>query len=346
MEKILNRVQWVDFAKGVAIILMVVAHVIWQGTNLIAFIYTFHMPFFFVMAGYLLNTEKWSRRWEGFISKLGRRLLIPYFLANILHYPIWFIFCHCFGRLAIYDWATRDPVEVILAFFVGNTYNIGIWLILTPLWFLPCLFFAEIIFLKLNELFGKNPAKMIKIIILVSLAGCLMKSLPIILGLDIALAAQIFIFFGNWIRKNNFLDRLNFGTCIIFFAIMFAVTYFNGRIAMHNRTYGNPILFYIGGIVGSLFVMKISMWLANLKNKACEFVKFCGAQSMSILVFHYALNAVTYNFTVAIAPRNAELGLRLLEPQFEFFIIACGILIPVWIAKNFSKAPVIKYFCA
>jgi len=67
MEKILNRVQWVDFAKGVAIILMVVAHVIWQGTNLIAFIYTFHMPFFFVMAGYLLNTEKWSRRWERFI---------------------------------------------------------------------------------------------------------------------------------------------------------------------------------------------------------------------------------------------------------------------------------------
>ena len=345
MEKKLNRLQWADFAKGVAIILMVTAHVIHQETDLIAFIYTFHMPFFFVMAGYLLNTEKWSRRWQEFISKLGRRLLIPYFLANFLHYPIWFIFCHCFGILAIYDWASRDPLEVILAFFVGNTYHIGIWLILTPLWFLPCLFFAEVIFLKLKEIFGNNPAGMFKIIILVSFTGCLLGRLPIILGMDIALAAQIFIFFGNWIRKNNFLDRLNFGSCVIFLAVMFAVTYFNGQIAMHSRHYGNPILFYIGGIVGSLFVMKISMWLANFENKVCNFIKFCGKQSMAILVFHYALNAVTYNFTVAIEPRNAELGLRLLEPPSEFFIIACGVLIPALIAKKFNKVPIIKYFC-
>ncbi len=69
MNENFKRIQWVDFAKGIAIILVVMAHVITKETPLINFIYTFHMPFFFVMAGYLLNTEKWSRRFSEFKSK-------------------------------------------------------------------------------------------------------------------------------------------------------------------------------------------------------------------------------------------------------------------------------------
>lgn len=54
-----GRINWIDFAKGVAIILVVIGHVIPESINLFGFIYAFHMPFFFIMAGYLLNTEKW-----------------------------------------------------------------------------------------------------------------------------------------------------------------------------------------------------------------------------------------------------------------------------------------------
>ena len=92
--------------------------------------------------------------------------------------------------------------------------------------------------------------------------------------------------------------------------------------------------------------MKISIWLTNLNNKVFDFVKYCGKESMAILIFHIPIIAVAYNFTVAIDSKNAELGLRLLPSEFEFFIIICGVIIPVLIAKKFGDKPVITYFCA
>ena len=55
-----ERINWVDFAKGVAIILMVLGHAVYN--DLQKFIFVFHMPFFFIMAGFLLNFEKWGGR--------------------------------------------------------------------------------------------------------------------------------------------------------------------------------------------------------------------------------------------------------------------------------------------
>lgn len=55
-----QRIKWVDFAKGFVIILMVLGHVIIYTSDLCKFIYVFHMPFFFVMAGFLLNLDKWG----------------------------------------------------------------------------------------------------------------------------------------------------------------------------------------------------------------------------------------------------------------------------------------------
>ena len=53
-----ERIVWVDFAKGSAIILVVLGH--FSEGDLQKFIFVFHMPFFFVMAGYLLNFNKWG----------------------------------------------------------------------------------------------------------------------------------------------------------------------------------------------------------------------------------------------------------------------------------------------
>jgi len=54
-----QRIDWVDFAKGFVMILVVLGHAILAG-SLQNFIYVFHMPFFFVMAGFLLNLDRWG----------------------------------------------------------------------------------------------------------------------------------------------------------------------------------------------------------------------------------------------------------------------------------------------
>ena len=342
----LKRLQWVDFSKGIVIILVVVAHVMHRGTFEIAFIYTFHMPFFFVMAGYLLNVAKYEKRYNDFVNKSFKRLVFPYFLANFLYYPVWYIFCHLMGRLAIYDWAYRAPLDVLRNIFIGNIPAVNIWLVLHPLWFLMCLFFAEILYLKLCIGFKEKTTKIFGAVCILSVAGYILGAhLPLPLGIDIALVAQFFIFVGNFIKKNNLLEKMNFGSCVIFLAMVFAITYLNGKITMDGREYGNLILLYIGGIVGSLFVMKISMAAADIGNKISDFISYCGKQSMIILVLHIPIIAVTYNLTLAINPKYAELGLRFLPIGVETFIIAVAVIFPVIIAKKFGDKSIVKYFC-
>ena len=85
MTLLKERISWIDFAKGIAIILVVLGHSIDEG-SLQKFIYVFHMPFFFVASGFLLNLDKWggAENYKPFADKLVRRLLVPYYLAEIL----------------------------------------------------------------------------------------------------------------------------------------------------------------------------------------------------------------------------------------------------------------------
>ena len=340
-----DRVQWIDFAKGFAIILVVAAHVM-PKNDINDLMSAFRMPFFFVMAGYLLNAEKWGRRWQEFKSKLYRRLLLPYFLSNFLWYPIWFIACYLLGDLAIQNWTQRNQLGAFLAIFIGNNYNLGVVLLLYPLWFLPCLLYAELIYLKLHNYFGARTSAFLKAIFILSAAGYVLGFfLHLPLGIDIAFAVQIFILAGRLIKKYELVDKLNFGACLILLALPFLEIWLSGYVDMNKRIYGNFILFYAAGIAGSLLVMKISVLLTSFSNKFCDFISYCGRQSLMILILHVPIIEIVYQATLLIASLNSEFSVRILFPEFYFVLLICGVLIPVWIAKNFGKAPVIKNFC-
>ena len=76
-----KRMGWLDTAKGIAILLMVAGHIPqidlhpWR-----LMIFTFHMPLFFMAAGY---TAKAELRWSS-IKKSAARLLIPYLGAALI----------------------------------------------------------------------------------------------------------------------------------------------------------------------------------------------------------------------------------------------------------------------
>lgn len=54
-----NRIQWIDFVRGFVVILMVMGHVM-PDCAARKIIFVFMIPFFFIMAGYVMNVEKWS----------------------------------------------------------------------------------------------------------------------------------------------------------------------------------------------------------------------------------------------------------------------------------------------
>lgn len=71
-----KRVGYVDVARGIAMICIVLGHL--HVSNINRVVYTFHLPIFFLISGYFIS-EKSSL--SGFIKKKFRTLLVPYFIT-------------------------------------------------------------------------------------------------------------------------------------------------------------------------------------------------------------------------------------------------------------------------
>lgn len=343
-EKISSRIAWIDFAKGVTIIIVVLGHVIIGRMDLNKFIFVFHMPFFFIMAGYLLNLDKWSGadNYKKFEAKLYNRLLRPYFLAELLWYPIWFVVCHEAGFLKyLWGWCATNPFEAFIMIFIGNGNGKG--LILTQLWFLPALFFTEIIFIKLYNRLNAIGAEILTLTVVVasSLGIYFANFFVMPWGVDIALAAQIFILAGVLIRKHNIIERINLQVAFVLSLIIIVAFCFNVRIDMNYRCYGNVLLFYAGGIAGTLLIMKLSALMTE--GKVFELISACGRQSMMILVMHLIFANVFYE--IIAATTNFPPKVFFYDPIIISGATLVGVLIPLFIAERFGKFPVLKYFC-
>lgn len=336
-----ERIAWLDFAKGIAIIVVVWGHAVVDEIDANKFFAVFRMPFFFVTAGFLLNLDKWSgaENYKKFSAKLVKRLLVPYYLAELLWYPIWLVVCHKAGFLShLWDWESLKPLESFLAIFFGNGNDKG--LILGQLWFLPALFFTEIIFIKLYNRLNRIGAEVFVAAIFLA-GGVGLNSIILPMGIDVALAAQIFIFAGVLIRRYNFVDKLTPINCAVLTLILIASFYSNELVNMNFRVYGNGLLFYSGGLAGTFLVMKISALMTD--GKIFSLISDCGRQSMMILVLHPIIANVLFEVLAQTTTLPHERFLT--EPTIIFAVTAAGVLIPLFVAKKFGKLPVMKYFC-
>lgn len=98
---------YIDIAKGIGIFLVVLGHYVnpffmpdyFQ--HIVNFVYTFHMPLFMAMSGFLFGKSFGKvNNYRSFVLKKSQRLLIPYFTISILLFGIKYI-CGFF-----------DPIEI------------------------------------------------------------------------------------------------------------------------------------------------------------------------------------------------------------------------------------------
>lgn len=84
-----NRINWIDWAKVIAISLVVFGHIPMIPGNLPQkYITSFHMPLFFLISGYLTKKEIFGKRT---LQKYWHTLIIPYIFYNIIFYPYWIV---------------------------------------------------------------------------------------------------------------------------------------------------------------------------------------------------------------------------------------------------------------
>jgi len=135
-----NRIEYLDIMKGIAIILVVTGHCCElpaHPTMLVKFIYAFHMPLFFLAAGMVVKPSQsdWHSDWQRFVKRFVS-LMVPYF--------IWcMIYMDCtaenFGRMF---YASFQSIKA-----TGAECR--------QMWFLPCLFVAEVMIHSILKLSGR-----------------------------------------------------------------------------------------------------------------------------------------------------------------------------------------------
>ena len=74
----MNRIDWIDTAKGYGMLCVIIGHLGTPGIS--AFVYTFHMPLFFFLSGFLFHHQK---KIVPFILRKTKSLVIPYFCLAI-----------------------------------------------------------------------------------------------------------------------------------------------------------------------------------------------------------------------------------------------------------------------
>ncbi len=84
-----NRINWIDWAKAIAIFFVVYGHIPEEeGSYFHNYIILFHMPLFFFISGYLTKVEYFS---TSTLKKYWHTLVIPYLFYNIIFYPYWVV---------------------------------------------------------------------------------------------------------------------------------------------------------------------------------------------------------------------------------------------------------------
>ncbi|MBH1998988.1 MAG: acyltransferase family protein [Sphingomonadaceae bacterium] len=129
-----DRLDWVDVARGIGILAVVVGHV-WTRGPLRDAVYSFHMPLFFLLSGMLSRPQP--------IGAFTRRQLIgqmrPYIIFLALLIVADQIIEPLKGGRPIFHLWPQDVVPILL----GGSWLRGPY---TIFWFVPCLMVARILF--------------------------------------------------------------------------------------------------------------------------------------------------------------------------------------------------------
>lgn len=89
MVPVANRIVWIDIAKAICIILVVIGHYypethpVWYG-EMRNIIYSFHMPLFMFASGFVYIVTFRNTGYHDFLWKKVKRLMIPYLTVSVM----------------------------------------------------------------------------------------------------------------------------------------------------------------------------------------------------------------------------------------------------------------------
>lgn len=332
-----KRLDYVDIAKGLAMLAIVWGHIMLVGWSH-NFVYGFHIFIFFFLSGMMFRKEKYDSVLS-LIKKRYRTLLVPYFILSVVTWVIW----------AAYNYVSHNSVESyfmpLLETLIAQGSG-GYLVHNVPLWFIPCLLFVEIVYFFVCK--HTKPALNIVICVLCAFIGYWMvlpngffdfTKLP--WNIEAGLSALIFYSLGNlliesfghqklmsWTNNRKALSAL---VVVVFTAMLLLGTNYNGHVTLGTNIFGkNPLAFYFTGVCGTISTITFSLLLSFVNNnlvvkKTVTFVRWIGQNSLYFLAIHCPLKG----FIVVVVAKILKMNSRMVQEDMSLssatFVITIAI---------------------
>lgn len=283
-----KRLDYMDMAKGIGIILVVVGHSGMASESVITWLSSFHMPLFFILSGMLVYYKREEE--QPILHSIKRRvrsLLVPYVFFSVIYLLI-DLYYMIRGR----EIQLADAVLQTVSFFG-----------LSVLWFLPALLIGETVFLAIR----KNASGLVTAVCCCALCficfclgrlyelyymagdslfllwlGYLIRTL-IRGGLSAVFLATGYYVMGLWKKIDSFgFPRVWYlPAAVIFFLANAGVTYLNGGTDFRYMTFQNPVLYFGGAFLGSMAVVCLCRALPPVR-----LLTYLGVNSLIIMLTH------------------------------------------------------------
>ena len=268
-ENMSNRIEWLDIAKGLGIFSIVIGH------NAVPhflhdWVYSFHVPLFFIISGYFYR----ARTWRDTLAKGWKQLLRPMLLTILVAQALMLFLYVRHGFWSgppFYKWL----IGVVTLQHPGYTRS---------MWFLMSLFWGKLLFRWINTL----PVffQPILVIILFSIGYFLHGVVEFIAWkFDCGLLVPFFLYIGTLLRRFNVVDHLSkawflaISVPILCFAWMFKVDLVEMSLPL-------GFLSVITMILISVTMLVDLKWFSERSSVPHRLFLYAGQNSLIILCVH------------------------------------------------------------
>lgn len=292
-KKEIQRDSSIDLCRGIGILLVLLGH---TNPPFMKYIYSFHMPLFFILSGYLYKRDNLHLTTMAYIRKIARAYLSPYIILCVLNLMIQMIFHVIKGN---------DELLLIFGkYVVGIMWSKGSveWMPnCSPLWYLTALFSALLIFTLIMRIRNaKLRICLFSFCPLLSFALDLLNILKLPWNIDSALMGVLFINLGWELKNSGILERALSYKKVISLIILFIAgsisAYLNSidYVNFDNNEYGNVLLMIISAFSLSITLLSFCKIVCGKvkEGKGIKIIMYLSRHTLFIMGFDYLSTSI------------------------------------------------------
>lgn len=332
-----GRIAWVDYAKSLAIFLVVLLHVHCDPI-VTRYINALIMPLFFILSGYLFTYQR-NPSHKQFVIKRSRQILFPYLWIGLVAWAAWVVVLRHYGEDANIEQPWYLPLTGLFA---------GISPLLIqdiPLWSLLSFFVVEMAFYPTGRTISTTIAVVLMSFILSAIITSMvpqetLSRLPLVLGPS--LTGLGFYALGHlWreISDGGKFNRYLFSWPVLIVALVLFIVSggANNNVEFYICKFNNYGLFLVSSVSGSIAAIS----LMNLLAKAIgtnKFVRFVSNGTLIICGFHLLVFALIKGVALLAFDLEPYEIMSGYAKGIAFAVVAFSVTLPiVWVIRKYLR---------